>query len=60
MCTLQKLMTHKGPQMTQRYAFLRDETLRKGSDLAGSIVGQAMKGTNGDTGKVINFENARD
>ena len=60
MYTLQKLMTHKGPQMTQRYAFLRDEALRKGSDLAGSIVGQAMKGTNGDTGKVVNFENARD
>ena len=30
--TLQKLMTHKSPQMTQRYAHLRDDTLKKASD----------------------------
>ena len=29
MYTLQKLLTHKIPQMTQRYAHLRDETLKK-------------------------------
>lgn len=36
--TLQKLLTHKSPQMTQRYAHLRDEALRKASDLAGSLI----------------------
>jgi len=36
--TLQKLMTHKSPMMTQRYAHLRDETLKDASNLAGSIV----------------------
>lgn len=29
--TLQKLLTHSSPQMTQRYAHLRDETLMKAS-----------------------------
>jgi len=38
MYTLQKLLTHKSPQMTQRYAHLRDETLRRASDLAGRLV----------------------
>ncbi len=33
--TLQKLLTHKSLQMTQRYAHLRDETLRRASDLPG-------------------------
>jgi len=31
--TLQKLLTHKSPQMTQRYAHLFDETLREGANL---------------------------
>jgi integrase len=44
MYTLQKLLTHKSPQMTQRYAHLRDETLRKASNLAGDIINQAMNG----------------
>jgi len=39
--TLQKLLTHKDPRMTQRYAHLRDETLRRASDLAGEIIAQA-------------------
>jgi len=42
MYTLQKLLTHKSPQMTQRYAHLRDETLRRASDLAGSLIRQQM------------------
>ena len=41
MYTLQKLLTHKSPLMTQRYAHLRDETLRKASTLAGNIIQQA-------------------
>lgn len=41
--TLQKLLTHKDPRMTQRYAHLRDETLKRASDLAGSIIQNAAK-----------------
>lgn len=45
MYTLQKLLTHKSPHMTQRYAHLKDETLKRASDLAGSLVAEAVKGT---------------
>ena len=41
--TLQKLLTHKSPVMTQRYAHLRDEALRNASSLAGNIIEQAAK-----------------
>jgi len=41
MYTLQKLLTHKSPIMTQRYAHLRDETMQKASALAGNIIEQA-------------------
>lgn len=41
--TLQKLLTHKSPQMTQRYAHLRDEALRRASDLAGDLIAQSTK-----------------
>jgi integrase len=40
--TLQKLMTHKSPTMTQRYAHLRDETLRRGADVMSRIVSSAV------------------
>ena len=43
MYTLQKLLTHKSPQMTQRYAHLRDEAFQKAADLAGTIISQAME-----------------
>jgi integrase len=33
MYTLQKLLTHKDPRMTQRYAHLRDEALKRASNL---------------------------
>ncbi|MFP3868777.1 MAG: tyrosine-type recombinase/integrase [Desulfobacteraceae bacterium] len=42
--TLQKLLTHKSPAMTQRYAHLRDEALRRASDLAGDLLDQALNG----------------
>jgi integrase len=42
--TLQKLLTHKNPAMTQRYAHLRDEALRRASDLAGDLIDQAVNG----------------
>jgi integrase len=51
---LQKLLTHKTPQMTQRYAHLRDEALKRASNLAGDIISQAMKT---DTKKeIVNLE----
>ena len=51
--TLQKLLTHKSPVMTQRYAHLRDETLKKASNVAGEIVDAAM---NGEPKKVIEMD----
>ncbi|WP_028313225.1 tyrosine-type recombinase/integrase [Desulfatibacillum aliphaticivorans] len=43
MYTLQKLLTHKSPSMTQRYAHLRDDALKQASDLAGQLVDEATK-----------------
>ena len=54
MYTLQKLLTHKSPLMTQRYAHLRDETLKKAAGLAGSIIEQAANVS--DKEKVVNLE----
>jgi integrase len=53
MFTLQKLLTHKSPQMTQRYAHLRDEALRRASDLAGELLGQIV---NGQNRKIVNVK----
>jgi integrase len=39
---LQRLLTHKSAGMTQRYAHLRDDALRRASDLAGDLIGRAM------------------
>lgn len=43
MYVLQKLLTHKSPIMTQRYAHLRDEALKRASNLAGELVNQIVK-----------------
>lgn len=43
MYTLQKLLTHKSPLMTQRYSHLRDEVLQRASNLTGNIVDDAVK-----------------
>lgn len=51
--TLQKLLTHKTPAMTQRYAHLRDEALRRASDLAGDLLGQVI---NGKSLRIANLE----
>lgn len=40
--TLQRLLTHKDPKMTMRYAHLRDEALKRGADIAGEIIGNAI------------------
>ena len=42
MYTLQKLLTHKSPAMTQRYAHLRDDALKGASGLADDIISQAI------------------
>lgn len=44
MYVLQKLLTHKSPQMIQRYAHLRDDALKRASGLAGDIVSRAVNG----------------
>ena len=44
--TLQKLLTHKDSRMTQRYAHLRDEALRKASDVAGRFFNSPISDTN--------------
>jgi integrase len=51
--TLQRLLTHKDPRMTQRYAHLRDETLKKASNVAMNIIEK----TTTDTDKVNNIAN---
>jgi integrase len=38
MYAIQRLLTHKDPKMTQRYAHLRDETLRRGASVMARIV----------------------
>jgi integrase len=43
MYTLQKLLTHKSPQMTQRYAHLTDDALKRASNLMGGLVEQTIK-----------------
>lgn len=40
--TLQRLLTHKSPIMTQRYAHLRDEALRRGANVMSRIVTDAQ------------------
>jgi integrase len=51
--TLQKLLTHKSAAMTQRYAHLRDDALRRAADLAGTLITEAM---NGNQSKMMNLQ----
>ena len=44
MFTLQRLLTHKSPAMTKRYAHLRDEALRSAAELAGNLMDQTITG----------------
>ena len=44
MYVLQRLLTHQSPLETQRYSHLRDATLRRASDLAGTLITHAMTG----------------
>ena len=51
--TLQKLMTHKTPTMTQRYAHLRDDALKAAAQVAGDIVNEIATKTKNDSDTVI-------
>lgn len=56
--TLQKLLTHKHPRMTQRYAHLADEALTRAANVAGSIITQAA--TKADEGaKVVRLDDRK-
>ena len=48
MFTLQKLLTHRDPLMTQRYAHLRDDVLKRAANLAGHLINESVK----ENGKV--------
>jgi len=54
MYVLQKLITHKDGRMTQRYAHLRDEALKKAADVAGDIVSGIAAKKEDDEKKVVN------
>jgi hypothetical protein len=41
--TLQRLMTHKSPMITQRYAHLRHEALKQGANVMGKNVAAAAE-----------------
>lgn len=43
MYELQKLLTHSSPQMTQRYAHLHDDALKKASGVAGALFAAVQK-----------------
>ena len=51
MYTLQKLLTHKSPQMTQRYAHLRDDALKQASEVSGKIIDDIVNSNK----KVVNM-----
>lgn len=52
--TLQRLLTHKDPRMTQRYAHLRDEALKRASNVAAEILDLAQNEAEPDeTGETV-------
>jgi integrase len=52
---LQRLLTHKTPRMTQRYAHLRDEALKAASAVAGDIISEAAASAKAKE-KVVNLK----
>jgi len=57
--TLQKLLTHKHPRMTQRYAHLADEALTRAANVAGDIISEAAEAAKAKEEKVGNLEDHR-
>jgi len=58
MYTLQKLLTHKSPLMTQRYAHLRDEALKNASNLAGDLINEVIAKENKEK-EVVNLQDQK-
>ena len=56
MYQLQKLLTHKDSRMTQRYAHLRDEALKRASGVANDLLSSLVKEKDERKEKVINLQ----
>ncbi len=54
--TLQRLLTHESPMMTERYAHLADEALKRASSVAGSLVRIAEAQGDGVSGRENGIE----
>ena len=52
MHVLQKLLTHKSPQMTQRYAHLRDDALKRAAEVASEIMNGFTPENSSQTGRL--------
>ena len=50
---MQELLGHADLTMTMRYAHLRDETLRRASDLAGDLINKVVVSGNNHHLKVV-------
>lgn len=59
MLTLQKLLTHKSPQMTKRYSHLRDDALKQASEVTGNLLGNVGRQKDSMDGKVISMGKER-
>ena len=55
MYILQRLLTHKTPQMTQRYAHLRNEALKRASGLVPKLIEKDLTGSK----NIISLEDRR-
>ncbi|MFZ7126964.1 MAG: tyrosine-type recombinase/integrase [Desulfobacterales bacterium] len=54
MFTLQRLLTHKDPKMTARYAHLRDDALQRAAELAGELIEASTGASEGEKGETAN------
>ena len=59
MLTLQKLLTHKSPQMTKRYSHLRDDALKQASGVASDLLGNIGKPGDSTGRKVVSLGKER-
>jgi len=59
MLTLQKLLTHKSPQMTKRYSHLRDDALKQASGVASDLLGNIGKPGESTGRKVVSLGKER-
>ena len=57
--TLQRLLTHKDSRMTMRYAHLRDQTLKRASDVAAKIIETANTADEDKGNKAVNLHDQR-